>query len=376
MSKKELSASNLIDVSFFEDKKAHDAEKHRNRLRNPEYVKKQNEKLKNKLSAEEYNELPECKICGFKGKQLYKHVSSIHGMSIDEYKSKYDGPTETKEYLEHLSKSRQGENNPMYNKGESENSPWSVEFYIKKGYSEDEASKLKQEFIENVKKSKLPSSEPTRIEYYMNKYDIDEEEATDMLYKRQQTNSVESIAKRNNISLVEAQKIRDDITKKWINTLNKKTPEEINSINKKKMSGHNVVSQSSLDFFESLCEYIELPKSLPKYGNSELLLEDVSDKKTLFRKYDFTIGNKIIEYNGDRYHANPNIYSADDIPLTWRTCKSNSMYNKTAQDIWDYDKHKIELAKKHGYEVFVVWHSDVKKNIYRELRKCKEFLEE
>ena len=32
-------------------------------------------------------------------------------------------------------------------------------------------------------------------------------------------------------------------------------------------------------------------------------------------------------------------------------------------------------TEKHGYEVYVVWHSDVKRNIYRELRKCKEFLE-
>jgi hypothetical protein len=32
------------------------------------------------------------------------------------------------------------------------------------------------------------------------------------------------------------------------------------------------------------------------------------------------------------------------------------------QEIWDYEKIKLNLAKKHGYKVFIVWESEYKNN--------------
>lgn len=375
ISQKELQSTGTIDSTYFDDKKVHDAEKHRNRLRDPQYIVKKNKTLRKKLGDTEFYKLPECKVCGFRGKQLYKHVFNIHNISVDEYKSKYDGITETKEYLNYLSESRKGENNPMFNNGKSELSPWSEEFYIKKGHSPTEAIRLKKEFIQRVSDNKSPESEPTRIEYYMKKYDIDEEAASDMLYKRQQTNTVESIASRNNISMNEAQQIRDNITTKWLNTLSKKSHKEMTEITRKKLNGSNSISTSSQSFFNQLSNYIPLSSSDILMGKNELILYTHNSDKRRYRAYDFTLisNKKIIEYNGDRTHANPKYYNPNDIPH-----KHMKRFNKekTAQEIWDYDTHKIELAKQHGYEVYVVWHSDVKRNIYRELRKCKEFLEQ
>ena len=34
----------------------------------------------------------------------------------------------------------------------------------------------------------------------------------------------------------------------------------------------------------------------------------------------------------------------------------------TAQQIWDYDKHKIGLAIKNGYSIVIVWENDYKNN--------------
>jgi G:T-mismatch repair DNA endonuclease (very short patch repair protein) len=63
--------------------------------------------------------------------------------------------------------------------------------------------------------------------------------------------------------------------------------------------------------------------------------------------------NLLIEYNGDYWHCNPNKYDFDYL---------NVKKNKTAKEIWDYDKNKLYLAKKNGYNCIVIWESDYKKN--------------
>lgn len=63
--------------------------------------------------------------------------------------------------------------------------------------------------------------------------------------------------------------------------------------------------------------------------------------------------NLLIEYNGDYWHCNPSKYSEDYY---------NHKKNKTAKEIWEYDKHKLYLAKKEGYNCEVIWETDYKKN--------------
>ena len=55
--------------------------------------------------------------------------------------------------------------------------------------------------------------------------------------------------------------------------------------------------------------------------------------------YDFKWKNKIIEFNGDLYHANPNKYIESDTPLS--KIKSIKNKNITAKEIWDFDSVKI-----------------------------------
>jgi hypothetical protein len=63
--------------------------------------------------------------------------------------------------------------------------------------------------------------------------------------------------------------------------------------------------------------------------------------------------NLLIEYNGDYWHCNPNKYDENYI---------NVKKNKTAKEIWEYDKNKLYLAKNNGYNCEVIWESDYKKN--------------
>lgn len=105
------------------------------------------------------------------------------------------------------------------------------------------------------------------------------------------------------------------------------------------------------------------------FNNKERCLKDFNKKYY----YDFSYINennkKIIEYNGDFWHANPMLYSAENV-LSLRGFK------KLASDIWKEDKKKIEMAKKYGYDVLVIWERDVltKDGLEYNLEKCLNFL--
>ena len=76
--------------------------------------------------------------------------------------------------------------------------------------------------------------------------------------------------------------------------------------------------------------------------------------------------NLLIEYNGDYWHCNPKKYKSNYF---------NHKKNKTASEIWEYDKNKLYLAEKHNYNCEVIWESDYKKNkyiIYKIIKKYEK----
>jgi G:T-mismatch repair DNA endonuclease (very short patch repair protein) len=63
--------------------------------------------------------------------------------------------------------------------------------------------------------------------------------------------------------------------------------------------------------------------------------------------------NLIIEYNGDYWHCNPKKYKPDYF---------NQKKQKTAKELWEYDKNKIDLIRGKGYNLEIVWESDLKED--------------
>lgn len=342
--------------------------------RKPEFIEKSNTRLFEKIGEDLYKTYPVCAICGFVNKTLYMHITKIHEMSTKEYESKYPGkPLAESGYLIGLSERSIGEKNAMHGKSIPENSPFSIEFYIKKGHSLEEAEKLKNDLIKNVKEKRTVS---TTVEYYQNKFGVDKITAKMMLKERQSTNRVDIIAKRLNISLQEAQEYRDNITKKWVETINNKSDEELIEINQKKVG--NNISISSVKFFDELIEYCGIDRSECLYGEGEEVAicrnEELSDRQIKkYFLYDFTYKNKIIEYNGDLYHANPIKYKPDDKPFE-RIPAMTSQVNWTAEQVWNFDTYKNKVATDHGYEMLVVWEYDAKHNLRDSLERCKKYL--
>jgi hypothetical protein len=82
--------------------------------------------------------------------------------------------------------------------------------------------------------------------------------------------------------------------------------------------------------------------------------------------YDMTCSRrkKIIEYNGDYWHANPNIYPNNYIV---KKC------NKSANEIQDRDALKKQSAVDRGFEVRVVWESEYLANPRKVLTELLEW---
>lgn len=83
---------------------------------------------------------------------------------------------------------------------------------------------------------------------------------------------------------------------------------------------------------------------------------------------DCVIGNKIIEVNGDIYHANPRIYKSNDLIRFWG-------YNDKAKLLWDKDYQKYQEYKQLGYNVLYVWEYDIKNDFNLVKETIKGFLE-
>lgn len=125
-------------------------------------------------------------------------------------------------------------------------------------------------------------------------------------------------------------------------------------------------SKMADDFFKELYEYENQDDNIyTGFLNNEY---GVMGENNYF-KYDYVniTKGKVIEFNGNIWHANPLIYEASDTP---------NPFNKTqtASEIWNKDKIKLDTIKyKRGFEVLEIWETDIvnRKNI---IEKCLEFL--
>lgn len=68
------------------------------------------------------------------------------------------------------------------------------------------------------------------------------------------------------------------------------------------------------------------------------------------------------------YHANPQIYNNDNYINPYDP-------NLSAENIWDKDKKKKQIAEKNGFKVLYVWEYDYRKNKELIINNCKKFLE-
>lgn len=230
--------------------------------------------------------------------------------------------------------------------------PSMISFWIKKGLSERNAiikiAENQSKAAKNVdfEKRLLPSN----IEYWLNR-GFSEKDSKLKVSETQQTFSKEKcFQKYGEEKGLLRWKNRQD---KWQKSLYK---------NGNIKGGYSKVSQ---ELFYAISRYCNNVKYA--INNSELVIR--KDQKNYYYDFVDTDRNKIIEYNGDQYHANPLKYESNSYPHPYR-----KEIGHTAKDIWEYDSLKKNLAIENGYEYLVIWDSEYKQNKELVIQKCIDFL--
>jgi very-short-patch-repair endonuclease len=258
---------------------------------------------------------------------------------------------------------------PDWDKKRSRNSKL---FWLEKGLTEEEAEIKAYESMKDIhkktsiKKKSNPEfykdSYTTNIEYYL-KNGFSEEESLKLRTERQSTFSLEICVEK--YGEIEGKNLWLNRQIKWLKTLDSKSDEEKAEINRKKLNG-NSYSKISQELFWNLYNREENNELIKfKELNSEFYLR----KNITWYAYDYVNMKsfKIIEFNGDFWHCNPEDYESNYL---------HRVKKIFANEIWDFDKEKISFANEKGYNVLTIWESEYKKDKEATINKCINFLNE
>ena len=250
-----------------------------------------------------------------------------------------------------------GKNNGMHSSKTSQEkrnsiSPKRIEFYERKypELSHEEHLKMLQDQINKTNNSnKINHGYNTTIEYYLDK-GLSYEDAYLKLKERQTTFSLQKCIDKygeeiGHIKFAQRQK-------KWLNSLYKNFQNN--------GDGRSKQSKFAKDLIINICKYFEI--EIPK---KEFYIYDKQNKRAY--AYDFHYNYHIIEFNGDFWHCNPNIYNEDFY---------NKVKQKYAKDIWEYDKIKINLCHNYNLKTLTIWESEYNENKEETLQKCIKFLKD
>jgi hypothetical protein len=237
-----------------------------------------------------------------------------------------------------------GEKNPGYQHGGTL-SPW----------SNKSAVHTTEQIISAREKVKQKTISPRKIEHWINK-GFDEKTAKQKLTLFQKRDLSFFISKYGDR---EGKQKHSNKTERWLNTLDMKNEEEKLLINKKRgVAGGKGRGKSKNEqlLFEMLHAHnAQVENQFP--------LQRIDDPTRSFI-YDIRLENKLIEYNGDHWHANPATYTEDR-----KICSG-----VVAKDVWTKDALKQQVAEASGFQLLIIWESDFLKNPQSVIELCKNYL--
>lgn len=124
-------------------------------------------------------------------------------------------------------------------------------------------------------------------------------------------------------------------------------------------------SKISQELFWELDKYVESCYFAEK--NKEIATYDKSCKRAYY--LDFAIidyDKKVaIEFNGDFWHMNPDIFSESQI---------NPVSKLSASEIWKYNDQKISFFTNIGWKILIIWENEYIDDKEKTISKCVEFL--
>jgi hypothetical protein len=253
-----------------------------------------------------------------------------------------------------------------------------VNFWTKRGYSEEEAktkiSEIQKKRSDKVDYSKIDYANrkhPQKLDYWVEKYNGDlvtAKTAYQEYCKRYSSNTSKSyetmILNRKLTYYSKSNEERDVINKSRGRTFTQlcqqyghgRANEIINRRSEYFRNGGRQNIKSWSNSSKKLFSELELLLNLTynckcTYAENETAV--TIENKRFF--LDFFDGKKfVVEYYGDKFHANPKIYKQTDRPHPYS--------DLTAAEIQKKDNDRIQLLVENGYYVYIVWESDVNKD--------------
>lgn len=191
------------------------------------------------------------------------------------------------------------------------------------------------------------------LEFYIKKYG---EEKGNELYKKLRhkvTSANTNVAYLNNHSFEKAEEIM---------------------LGRIKNISANTVSKESTIFFDklTLCLLKTFPDHISindvMYGEDQLEFNIFDSNTSSHKFYDFFIKkyNIIIEYNGIAFHPRKDKLSSHE----WNNWE-NVFTHKKADEMYQLQEYKLELAKTHNYNILEIWNDD---SISDNIKKCINFI--
>lgn len=250
--------------------------------------------------------------------------------------------------------------NPNFHK---EKSHQSKEYWIKRGYSEKESIKKTTEIMDMVHKktSKKRREHPelykdvntTQIGYWL-KRGYNRKESKEKIKERQSTFTLEKCIDK--YGETDGLKVWNNRQREWSKKIEKKYKRgDFTKFRKENYS------DLEIEIFDILSKNYKNAY----YGNNQFFRHFKRLGKTF--AYDFVLNDKkkIIEFNGDYWHCNPEKYEKNYFH------KYLQLY---AGDVWERDRIKNNAIIEDGYKIMVIWENEYKQNKEKVIQKCIEFL--
>lgn len=230
--------------------------------------------------------------------------------------------------------------------------------YIEK-YGLEEGSKKFQQKIDNIRSK-------SNIDYYKNKYGDRYKEA---LKQRYDTNSLEFLIKKYGEidgHIIYNKRVKESRYRSTLEWYIEKYGEfgELKFIKSRTSFNNGGFSKISQKLFDDL---VKLSDNKIYYATKNKEFIVFNDGNCFLYDYVDNSNKKVIEFNGDIFHANPSIYLESDRPNPYRP-------DMTSLDIWNYDSFKNKAIIDRGYDLMVVWEYDYRINPDKILNECIKFL--
>ena len=230
----------------------------------------------------------QCGICGMVSHELTSHITRTHKMTCEEYKEKY-GKFQSEKYTQQQSERVKGENNPGYNHG-GRLSPFSSKFI--------HADKIDQEDLRRRQAESLKNNgnATTTMAYWL-KQGYSEDEAKEKLKERQTTFTLEKCIEKYGEEAGRQRWL--DRQEKWQASFQQTADNCFSKVSQELFWKiyENLGNKDSV-YFAELSE----DKALDDSGRNNEYLLRLSDRVVLPDFYDEST-KRIIEFDGTYWHG-------------------------------------------------------------------------